>query len=120
MWLESQEPEKLFLQGLIQVTAAFHHLQRNNPLGTMLLLKAALARLERLHLEYPRGCGLAAPHDLKTLASRHQDACHAPITTRRGLPRLKDSKVMGVADEDAPEDSQRQESIVGGCVGDSF
>jgi uncharacterized protein len=47
VWLESQEPEKMFLQGLIQVTAAFHHLQRNNPLGTALLLKAALGRLER-------------------------------------------------------------------------
>jgi hypothetical protein len=47
VWLESQEPEKMFLQGLIQVTAAFHHLQRNNPLGTALLLQAALGRLER-------------------------------------------------------------------------
>jgi len=41
------------LQGLIQVTAAFHHLQRNNPLGTMLLLQAALRRLDR----YPPGFG---------------------------------------------------------------
>ena len=47
MWLGSQEPEKTFLQGLIQVTAAFHHLQRNNPLGTARLLQAALRRLER-------------------------------------------------------------------------
>jgi hypothetical protein len=39
--------------GLIQVTAAFHHLQRNNPLGTVLILKAALARHER----YPTHCG---------------------------------------------------------------
>ena len=31
-WLESHEPEKTFLQGLIQVTAAFHHLQRKNHL----------------------------------------------------------------------------------------
>src|SRR6266700_2460485 len=45
VWLGSQEPEKTFLQGLIQVTAAFHHLQRNNPLGTTLLLQAALRRL---------------------------------------------------------------------------
>jgi len=45
-WLESQEPEKTFLQGLIQVTAAFHHLQRNNPVGTTRLLQAALRRLE--------------------------------------------------------------------------
>jgi uncharacterized protein len=47
VWLQSQEPEKMFLQGLIQVTAAFHHLQRNNRLGTARLLKAALAKLER-------------------------------------------------------------------------
>ena len=37
----------MFLQGLIQVTAAFHHLQRNNLLGTELLLRAALGRIER-------------------------------------------------------------------------
>jgi predicted metal-dependent hydrolase len=47
------EPEKTFLQGLIQVTAAFHHLQRNNPLGTVLLLQAALRRLDR----YPETFG---------------------------------------------------------------
>jgi uncharacterized protein len=47
VWLGAPEPEKTFLQGLIQVTAAFHHLQRNNPLGTMLLLQAALRRLDR-------------------------------------------------------------------------
>jgi uncharacterized protein len=47
VWLGSQEPDKTFLQGLIQVAAAFYHLQRNNPLGTALLLQAALQRLER-------------------------------------------------------------------------
>src|ERR1700678_4440981 len=53
VWLGAQEPEKMFLQGLIQVTAAFHHLQRNNPLGTTLLLRAALMRLDR----YPESFG---------------------------------------------------------------
>lgn len=53
VWLNSPEPEKTFLQGLIQVTAAFHHLKRNNSLGTMLLLQAALLRLER----YPDNFG---------------------------------------------------------------
>jgi predicted metal-dependent hydrolase len=47
------EPEKTFLQGLIQVTAAFYHLQRNNPLGTSLLLQAALRRLDH----YPASFG---------------------------------------------------------------
>jgi predicted metal-dependent hydrolase len=53
VWLGAQEPEKMFLQGLIQVTAAFHHLQRKNPLGTARLLQAALGRLER----YPASFG---------------------------------------------------------------
>ena len=45
VWLESQESEKTFLQGLIQVTAAFHHLLHNIPRETALLLQAALGRL---------------------------------------------------------------------------
>src|ERR1700693_4285149 len=53
VWLKVPEPEKTFLQGLIQVTAAFHHLQRNNPLGAVLLLQAALRRLDR----YPPSFG---------------------------------------------------------------
>src|SRR5664279_3557103 len=53
VWLGAQEPDKTFLQGLIQVTAAFYHLQRNNPLGSARLLQAALRRLER----YPVGFG---------------------------------------------------------------
>lgn len=53
VWLRAPEPEKTFLQGLIQVTAAFHHLRRNNRLGAMLLLQAALRRLVR----YPAGFG---------------------------------------------------------------
>ncbi len=46
VWLEALEPDKTFLQALIQVTAAFHHFQRHNPLGTARLLQAALRRLE--------------------------------------------------------------------------
>jgi uncharacterized protein len=53
VWLSAQEPEKMFLQALIQVTAAFHHLRRDNPQGTILLLRAALGRLER----YPASFG---------------------------------------------------------------
>lgn len=45
VWLKSEEPEKTFLQALIQVTAAFHHLQRNNTVGAASLLQAALRRL---------------------------------------------------------------------------
>lgn len=47
VWLAAQEPEKTFLQGLIQVAAAFHHFQRGNCPGTISLLRAAGRRLDR-------------------------------------------------------------------------
>jgi hypothetical protein len=46
VWLKCGQPEKSFLQALIQMAAAFHHLQRNNHRGAASLLKAALAKLE--------------------------------------------------------------------------
>jgi uncharacterized protein len=52
VWLKCDEPEKTFLQALIQVTAAFHHLQRGNPAGTASLLRASLRRLDGFSPEY--------------------------------------------------------------------
>lgn len=46
VWLTSAEPDKTLLQGLIQMTAAFHHFQRGNPEGTTSLLRQALQKLE--------------------------------------------------------------------------
>src|SRR5262252_5101214 len=46
VWLAAQEPEKTFLQGLIQVAAAFHHFQRGNCAGTISLLRSGLRRLD--------------------------------------------------------------------------
>jgi predicted metal-dependent hydrolase len=46
VWLETPNPEKLFLQGLIQVAAAFHHYSRENRLGTRNLLHSGLSKLE--------------------------------------------------------------------------
>jgi predicted metal-dependent hydrolase len=46
VWLKLNEPEKSFLQALIQTTAAFHHLQTGNSAGAASLLKRALRRLE--------------------------------------------------------------------------
>ncbi len=52
VWLKCDEPEKTFLQALIQVTAAFHHLKRGNFAGTASLLRRALRRLEGFPAEY--------------------------------------------------------------------
>lgn len=46
VWLHLQEPEKSFLQALIQLTAAFHHLQAGNHAGTASLLRRVLRQLE--------------------------------------------------------------------------
>lgn len=47
VWLKLSEPEKSFLQALIQVSAAFHHYRNGNLAGTASLLTRALRRLER-------------------------------------------------------------------------
>jgi uncharacterized protein len=46
VWLETPNPEKMFLQGLIQVAAAFHHYSRANSQGTRNLLRAGLLKLD--------------------------------------------------------------------------
>ena len=46
VWLETPNPDKRFLQGLIQVAAAFHHYSRANLLGTRNLLQAGLLKLD--------------------------------------------------------------------------
>jgi uncharacterized protein len=45
IWLKCEEPDKTFLQALIQIAAALHHLQRKNRVGAKSLLHAALRRL---------------------------------------------------------------------------
>ena len=54
VWLAALEPDKTFLQGLIQVTAAFHHVRRNNYIGAERLLSAALRKLEPYPPTYAR------------------------------------------------------------------
>jgi uncharacterized protein len=62
VWLASAEPDKTFLQAIIQVAAAFHHLQKGNRAGTVSLLSRALTRLER----YPDEFGGVAVGNLCT------------------------------------------------------
>jgi uncharacterized protein len=45
VWLRSADPEKSFLQALIQIAAAFHHLERGNSPGAASLLARARRRL---------------------------------------------------------------------------
>jgi predicted metal-dependent hydrolase len=47
IWLRAPEPVKTFLQGITQITAAFHHHRRGNFKGRESLLRKGLAKLER-------------------------------------------------------------------------
>lgn len=46
LWLVASGPEKEFLRGLIQLAAAYHHVQRGTFSGAMRLFDSALFRLE--------------------------------------------------------------------------
>jgi uncharacterized protein len=59
IWMAAFEPEKTFLQGLIQLAAAFHHYSRGNRNGAQSLATAALDKLERFPGDYS-GINLAA------------------------------------------------------------
>jgi predicted metal-dependent hydrolase len=45
-WLRAAEPDKTFLQALIQIAAAFHHFGRENRVGATSLLRASLRKLD--------------------------------------------------------------------------
>ena len=47
VWLTLDEPEKSFLQALIQITAAMHHLRKGNSTGAVSLLHRSLRRLAK-------------------------------------------------------------------------
>ena len=90
VWLEAQEPARTFLQGLIQVTAAFHHLRRNNPLGTERLLHAALRRLE----PYPTCFGGIS---VATLCSDIRELIHA-LHADEPTPELAPARILPLSE----------------------
>jgi predicted metal-dependent hydrolase len=92
LWLAAAEPEKTFLQGIIQIAAAFHHYRRGNLRGTRSLLEAGLKKLERFDEEH-RGIRLerlrsAVREWLGELAAgRDPGAARLPRIERVATPR---------------------------------
>ena len=52
VWLVEGEPEKTFLQGIIQIAAAFHHYRRGNTDGAETLLAAGIVKITRFPAEH--------------------------------------------------------------------
>lgn len=84
IWLRSPEPEKTFLQGIIQIAAAFHHHSRGNLRGTRTLLEAGLRRTERFPDAY-QGIDLAG---LRSEAMKWAAALASGQTPVSGIPPL--------------------------------
>jgi uncharacterized protein len=80
-WLTALEPDKSFLQGLIQVAAALHHHGRGNMRGLRSLLAAGLAKLDPFP-EAHRGIALGnLRDDVRKWLDGGADS--------RALPRIK-------------------------------
>jgi len=93
IWLHTPPPEKTFLQGLIQVTAAFHHQSQENLRGTASLLRAGLTKLEDFPPHY-RGLHVEKLRVAVTkwLAALNQ-ASHAGNNSWPALPRIAPAPV---------------------------
>ncbi|HUP59899.1 MAG TPA: DUF309 domain-containing protein [Thermoanaerobaculia bacterium] len=65
IWLASSGDERRFLQGLIQLAAAYHHVQRGTYRGGIRLFDAAFEKLEQFppgHADVDRALAIAAAH----------------------------------------------------------
>ncbi len=91
LWLKASGDEKVFLQGIIQVAAAFHHFSRGNHAGAQSLLREGRNKLERFGNER-RGLDLA--HLLEQLdlwqafLQRHERA-GGPGVKHPALPNIQ-------------------------------
>jgi predicted metal-dependent hydrolase len=85
VWLETPNPDKMFLQGLIQIAAAFHHYSRANLLGTRKLLRSGLLKLDR----FPEIHGDLEIEELREAIREWLDALEAgEILETRQPPRI--------------------------------
>lgn len=86
IWLVEKEPEKTFLQGLIQLAAAFHHYQRRNHAGAESLLASAIVKLTR----YPKNHRGLALDQLRETAKEWARAFGAAKDPgAKKLPRIR-------------------------------
>ena len=86
LWLRVPEPEKTFLQGIIQIAAGFHHYMRRNSRGARSLFAAGLAKLNRCPTAY-RGVDMAR---LRNDARKWSARLTKPIeNVRSDLPKIR-------------------------------
>ena len=88
VWLPAPEPDKTFLQGIIQVSAGFHHHTKNNAAGARSLLRRGLDKLER----FPDGYRGLRLEELRTAARAWLAAIESGNSTTQGtFPQIRDA-----------------------------
>jgi predicted metal-dependent hydrolase len=92
LWLEAVTDVRQYLQGLIQLAAAYHHVQRGTTRGAGRLFDAALRRLEAFpnpHLGLDRSAAVAAAQRDRQRLARGENAGPFPRLELAGeVPRL--------------------------------
>jgi len=76
LWLASTGDEKRFLQGLIQLAAAYHHVQRGTLRGARRLFDAALAKLAPFpdsYLGIDRAEAIARAHEHRICVEKRKN-----------------------------------------------
>lgn len=88
VWLTAPEPDKTFLQGIIQVSAGFYHYTESNPVGARSLLRRGLAKLEK----FPDGYRGLRLEDLRVAARGWLAALEGRAAVTPGeFPQIRDA-----------------------------
>lgn len=91
LWLASTTDVKRFLQGLIQVAAAYHHVKRGTLRGAPRLFEAGMAKLA----PFPHGfCGVEWRAGAHACPIPRESAC-SPLD----FPKLREIGIAPPADE---------------------
>jgi predicted metal-dependent hydrolase len=86
LWLPATGEHKTFLQGLIQLAAAYHHVQRGTFRGGVRLFDAALAKLA----PFPAGYGGVDRGEAVEIAAAHrQKIARGEKIGREEFPKLR-------------------------------
>ena len=99
IWLTAESDTRVFLQGLIQLSAAYHHLERGTLRGAVRLFDAAI---ERLGAAGDARCGVDLSNLLER-AGRHREWSRRALEQAGGVTpveaRLDDSEIPQISFE---------------------
>jgi predicted metal-dependent hydrolase len=96
VWLEFSGDRKKFLQGLIQLTVAFHHLRNGNRVGAGRLLAAAI---EKLALDSPERALIDVDGLLAAVRSLGEQIAAGEFADKASLPRIRWNQTQRVSGE---------------------